>query len=238
MQRRELVITADGSHSIYLPDLGEAYHSRFGAISESEHVFIRQGLHSMKECSFPVEILEVGFGTGLNALLCLIHARNLKLKVNYTALEPYRLNACDTDALNYPDQINDYDSAELFRKLHATMQGCKTQIAPGFVFEIMETRLENMHLNTGKFHLVFYDAFSPETQPELWTEEIFLRIHNGMASRGILVTYCCKGTVKRALRNAGFKVFRIPGPPGKREMIRAEKTGLVNQPLTSRQIPE
>jgi tRNA U34 5-methylaminomethyl-2-thiouridine-forming methyltransferase MnmC len=201
--------TGDGSQTLRHHILGELYHSSRGAVGESEHVFIRNGL----DCCMasPVKILEIGFGSGLNALLTLQSER----EIEYTALELYPVEIDTVMAL-------DYARAPFFAELHKTPWNEWSRITPMFRLRKLEVDLVNTHFNT-TFDLVYFDAFAPDCQPELWSREVFGRIFEAMNPGGMLVTYSAKGTVKQAMRDVGFEVRRIPGALGKRHMIRALK---------------
>jgi tRNA U34 5-methylaminomethyl-2-thiouridine-forming methyltransferase MnmC len=221
----EIIITGDGSHTLYVPTLHEHYHSTFGAINESLHVFIKAGFLETSGSSKEINILEIGFGTGLNALLTWMEAERIPVKVNYVAIEPYPLDADVWSALNHPDCFCTFSYRKIYHRLHEMGWESEEQISP--FFSILKTRslLEDYLPEPDKFDLVYFDAFGPDVQPELWTEEIFRKIFLSLKKGGILVTYSAKGSVRRALKNAGFLVEKIPGPPGKREITRAIKYG-------------
>jgi len=214
-----IIITSDGSHSLYVPEINESYHSTNGAIQESRHIFIEAGFN---HCSKPdVSVLEIGFGTGLNALLTFLEAEKKERKIHYTTLEKYPVDSETTALLNYPALI-DEKAISVFQKMHQCDWG-KTTILSGF-FELEKIECDFTVFQLQKeYDLVFFDAFSPEKQPEMWTENLFEKIYNHCRSGAILTTYCAKGTVRRALQNVGFSVERLPGPPGKREILRAVK---------------
>lgn len=222
MIKRVHVITGDGSSSFYCEELKESYHSHFGAITESRHIFIKEGLLHAATDRHQINILEVGLGTGLNAMLTLMEATNKQLSINYTAIEPYRLNNYELDAINYKAMLSPEWDDTVFRQLHLSPSNQKKSINHAFTFSVLETDLEKCQLPEKYFSLVYFDAFAPDVQPELWEEKIFNKIYNSMIQHGILVTYSCKGIVKRALKAAGFSAEKIPGPPGKREMLRAK----------------
>jgi tRNA U34 5-methylaminomethyl-2-thiouridine-forming methyltransferase MnmC len=217
--KRELSITEDGSHTIYLPELNEHYHSTHGAVQESSLVFIKYGLDFCKED--PVKIFEVGFGTGLNALLSCMYSMQYGRKVNYTSIEKYPLDESLIISLNHNEFAGEYGK-QIFSRIHNARWGRIEVINNHFCLEKIEFDLTR-EIPEGTFHVIFFDAFGPEKQPEMWTPEIFEKIASITLPRGILVTYSSKGDVKRALRSVGFKVQLLPGPPGKRQMIRAVK---------------
>jgi tRNA U34 5-methylaminomethyl-2-thiouridine-forming methyltransferase MnmC len=220
---RKIIITEDGSNSIYAKELDEHYHSVHGAVQESRHIFIRSGLHAAALKFNDLNILEVGFGTGLNALLTQVDPIVDGRKVNYVALEPYPLPVKLAANLNYCSTLEYTSFEEQFLLMHNCHSGFPVSLTENFIFKRVEARIEEVELANSEFHLVYFDAFSPQVQPELWTTEIFFTIYTCMKPGGIIVTYSCKGSVKRALKTAGFRVENLPGPPGKREITRAIK---------------
>ncbi len=214
----ELKLSEDGSTTLYRSDMDEHYHSIHGAIQESMHVFINAGLHHLT--SREITVLEMGFGTGLNALLTLLCGRGRK--ISYHALERYPLSPELISKINYPALLGDSDAQKLFDQLHQADWDKTCAITPDFELLKMKQDLLTYHPDT-LFDLIYFDAFDPKKQPELWSPEVFQMLGNATKKGGILVTYSAKGSVKRALINAGFEVEKIPGPPGKREMIRAKK---------------
>ena len=215
----ELMITEDGSHTLYLRDLDEYYHSRFGAITESRHVFIEAGMRSVSPNS--ISILEMGFGTGLNAFLTWIEARDSGRSVRYTGVEMVPLEQTILKKLNY-GKLTGKIEAGYFKLIHEAPWNSSTVISEEFILEKLIMDIQNLEIRD-QFDLVYFDAFSPSKQPELWTVEIFSRIHRSMRSSSALTTYSSGGQVKRNLVEAGFRIEKLPGPPGKREMIRAWK---------------
>ena len=216
---RKIVTTADGSASIYLPDFDEHYHSVHGAVQESKHVFMKMGWEALADRS-NVSILEIGFGTGLNALLVLEEClRHPEVNVNYISLEAYPVKLEDAAKLNYTEQ-----SRNEFLKLHEAEWNTPVRITKNFSLEKLQTTLQDFSPQENSFDLVVFDAFAPRVQPELWTEEVFRKMFFAMKPGGILVTYCSKGDVRRAMIAAGLSVEKLQGPPGKREMLRAKKS--------------
>jgi tRNA U34 5-methylaminomethyl-2-thiouridine-forming methyltransferase MnmC len=221
MKHVEIILTEDGSHTLHIPELKEHYHSIFGAIAESRHVFIEAGLRQvLKNNTGEINILEVGFGTGLNALLTVLEASLSDSSVKYTALETFPLPQQLWSKLNYPEQIRDIKAKEIFQFLHQCDWNVENEIIPGFFITKVEKSLEDFNAAGMLYNLIYFDAFAPDVQAELWTDEIFRKISGMTAKGGILVTYSCKGSVRRALKAAGFAVEKIPGPKGKREMVR------------------
>lgn len=222
---RTLVTTADGSHSLWWPEYDEHYHSIHGALQESQHVFMQMGWELAKEGKSELSILEMGFGTGLNALLACEAAARENIAVHYSTLEKFPLTESEYQHLNYPVLFPESGTAEAhFNALHRAHWGETLPIHPHFhltkhAIDLSEFEAENA------FDLVFFDAFAPTSQPELWSEQVFAKIFAACKPGAILTTYCAKGTVRRAMRTAGFSVEKVPGPPGKREMLRAKRVG-------------
>lgn len=215
----KIVKTSDGSHTIYVPELDEHYHSVNGAVQESEHIFIDYGFNFCK--ADPVRIFEAGFGTGLNALLTCIKSRAAGRKVLYTSIEKYPLSSDVLCRLNHV-QFAGKEGRLLSDLIHNAPWGEMNVICETFSLMKIKTDLTSGDLK-GEYDLIYFDAFGPDKQPEMWSEEIFWKIGNITVPGGILVTYSAKGQVKRNLRAAGFTVTPLPGPPGKREVIRAVK---------------
>lgn len=214
-----IVVTEDGSDTVYSVRTGEHYHSVHGAIQESMHVFIEAGLRNIG-ISEEIRILEVGFGTGLNCLLSLAEIAEIRRDVVYYALEPFPLDESVSVELNYCrfPNLNKYEDE--YRGMHRFTEGTSA-ITSFFQLTRIQLRLEEASLLPDYFNLVYFDAFSADVQPELWLPEIFKKIRSGMKTGGVLVTYAAKGSVRRALQESGFLTERLPGPPGKREMLRA-----------------
>ena len=221
--KNKLVITNDGSHSIFNPEINECYHSKHGAIVEAEHVFIRNGFSTVNKPY--LNILEIGFGTGLNTLLTSQKAIQKEITVDYQTIELYPVIEDNYSKLNFTDLIG-IEQNELL-KLHTTQWEKKCKINEFFSLTKFKTDLEN-YTSESKFDIIYFDAFSPEKQPELWTNTIFMKMHNYLKEDGFLVTYCAKGIVKRTMKSVGFKIIVLDGPPGKRQMTKANKLILKN----------
>ena len=217
-----LQITNDGSHTLFSAQYGVTYHSHFGAITESAHVFIAAGLRFKAVVQRDIRILEAGFGTGLNAFMTWLEAERRNLQVSYTGLEINPLSAEDAADLNYPLLLNAPDRATDFHLLHRCEWEKAHPLSEHFVFEKRRTPIQQFEQKDA-FDLIYFDAFAPQAQPELWTDEVFARLFNSLRPEGALVTYCAQGEFKRSLKRAGFVVERLQGPPGKREMTRALK---------------
>ncbi len=217
---RQAIITSDGSPTLYVPELNEHYHSTRGAITESNHVFIENGLQFIlrQPHQQPLQILEIGFGTGLNALLTWQACEAQDVKCRYATLEKYPLRTEEVLALNYP-------SPEQMKQLHSCAWNCDIPLSTDFtVCKITDDLLEYQPQQT--FDLIFFDAFAPTVQPDLWSDGVFRKLYEHQSEDGVLVTYSSKGSVKQALRNAGYHVQRLPGAAGKRHMVRACKSKL------------
>lgn len=217
----KLVITEDGSHTIFNPHIGEHYHSTFGAIQESEHIFIQAALDVFREKQKTLDILEIGFGTGLNALLSLLWADKFDKHISYYGLEAFPISHKTALSLNYHELLKTDQS--LFLNFHRQIDGA-LKISDNFSLDKEVNTLENATFPIEKYDVIYFDAFSPEAQAELWTADIFTKLFATLKKRGVLTTYSCKGSVKRALKAAGFCIEKLPGPPGKREFLRATKT--------------
>lgn len=221
----QIIPTADGSVTISLSASGITYHSKHGAIQESMHVFIGAGLHHLLSKAIthnPLRILEMGFGTGLNALLVLQESIRTGLSVHYETIEAFPLENVVFSQLNYCHQLQAPELQPLFLQLHECAWNTTNGITDRFSFVKRNNRLESFS-GSAPADLIFYDAFAPAAQPELWTEEVFRKLFDLLNPGGVLTTYCSKGDVRRAMIAAGFSVEKIPGPPGKREMVRAGK---------------
>ncbi len=219
MLKREIKITEDGSHTIFIPELNEHYHSTHGAIQEAIHVYINTGLKFSDKN--PIRILEIGFGTGLNTYLSLIEAENTKRQIDYHSLERYPVEEEQVKELNYAEQI-EFEKKDLFKQLHQAEWNQTLAISSYFNLNKISGDLKSIDF-TDEYDLIFFDAFAPDVQADLWTEEIFKKLYACTSPNAILVTYCSKGIVKRALRASGFEVKRLAGPPGKHHILRARR---------------
>lgn len=217
---RKLLLTRDGSTTIEVVGSGDTYHSRHGAIQESRHVFLTAGLDYFYH-SYPdrhsIRIFEAGFGTGLNALLTAQYAAEHKLQINYSSVEAYPLSIEEYSGLNYGAELKE---ESLFLQLHSAPWNAHIKLSPYFTINKLHTTLQEATL-PDKVDVIYFDAFAPGSQPELWTTEIFSNMNTLLADNGILVTYCSKVIVQKAMKAAGFWIEKLQGPPGKREIIRA-----------------
>lgn len=216
----ELERTADGSYTLYVPELDEHYHSVKGALTESQHIFIEMGL---KHSPAPEpRILEIGLGTGLNAFLTLLAAEEMQRKVHYTGIERYPLAEETLRQLDYPGIIGKKHEEDYYA-IHQAPWEKGTNLSPWFTLHKIEGDFTRHTFQKG-YDIIYFDAFAPEKQPEMWEQSLFNTLYNVLNKGGILTTYCAKGVVRRMLQTAGFTVERLPGPPGgKREILRATK---------------
>ncbi|PKH50574.1 SAM-dependent methyltransferase [Tenacibaculum sp. Bg11-29] len=215
--KREIIITSDGSTTIHLPDWNEQYHSKHGAIQEAYHVFIKNGLELQKKEE--ISILEIGFGTGLNCFITFLESNKI---INYVGVEAYPVVAEEVLKLNYVTELKAENEQAVFNKMHALSWEEKHEITQNFSLTKRQQFFKDIN-DKEQFDLIYFDAFGAEHQPDLWTEEVFKRMFEALKENGILVTYSAKGSVRRAMQAVGFTVERLPGPPGKREMLRATK---------------
>ncbi len=220
-----IIVTKDGSHSLLNEELNETYHSTHGAIQESQYVFIEKGLKNYKSLhrAQHIRILEIGFGTGLNALLALQYALSEKVGITYHTLEAFPLEADIWKKLNYTSSLG---MEEYFEKLHTRPWEGSHNLSSLFNFRKEKILLQDKVLQPASVDVVFFDAFAPSKQPELWTSEILSRVCGTLVPNGVFVTYCAKGQLKRDLKDLGLDVETLPGPPGKKEMVRATQKGV------------
>jgi tRNA U34 5-methylaminomethyl-2-thiouridine-forming methyltransferase MnmC len=232
--KRKIITTADGSKTIHIIDWNEHYHSKHGAIQEANHVFIKNGLYHLRhseksichselvsESIKNISILEIGFGTGLNAFITCLEAEKFQKHINYVGVEAYPISSDELSALNYAELISENDSG-VFKKLHEINWEVPNQITSNFTLTKRKQFFQDIN-ETNQYHLIYFDAFGARVQPKLWTANIFKNMINALKPHGILVTYSAKGSVRRAMQSVGFTVERLEGPPGKREMLRGTK---------------
>ena len=221
--KRSIITTSDGSKTIQIEDWNEQYHSIHGAIQESQHVFIKTGLHHFLTLYQPTKlsILEIGFGTGLNAFLTALEAQTLSLPIQYDGVEAYPVLSDELSQLNYASLV-DSDQQLVFDTLHQLPWEALHPISTHFSLKKRHQFFNDLE-DENTFDIIYFDAFGARVQPELWTEFIFKRMFKALKNKGVLVTYAAKGSVRRAMQAVGFVVERLEGPPGKREMLRASK---------------
>ena len=228
----QIITTKDGSHTLFSEQFNEVYHSRHGAIEESKHVFIKSGLNFV----FPspdseegarradeVKIFELGFGTGLNTLLTMLEAEKRNIKIYYTAIELYPVDIDTIKALNYTQQLGYEFCYGPYHTLHLVRWNEKHQITPLFSFKKIQDSVFNHSLLANHYSLIYFDAFAYTHQPEIWSAEIFKKMYDALEPNGILVTYSSKVVIQKAMKQAGFTIEKIPGPPGRREMVRGDR---------------
>ena len=226
--KREIITTDDGSKTIHIPEWNEQYHSKHGAIQEANHVYIGAGLEAFLNTEDQltlhkkVNILEIGFGTGLNAFLSFLYAERHQIEINYVAVEAYPISQEELQALNYSELLQTENNKGIFKNIHDTQWEKHYTISECFHLK-KQQRLFSEIQDISTYNVIFFDAFGPRVQPELWTEAIFKIMFAALKPRGVLVTYCAQGNARRAMISAGFKVEKIQGPPGKRHMLRATK---------------
>lgn len=218
--KREIIITSDGSTTIHLPEWNEQYHSKHGAIQEAYHVFIKQGLESVFKSE--VSILEIGFGTGLNAFITFLEAQKKSLNIDYVGVEAYPVALEEVQQLNYVSELEAESFSDQFDLMHQIPWEEAAEISQHFSLTKRQQFFHDI-TDENQYDLVYFDAFGARVQPDLWTEDIFAIMYKAMKEEGVLVTYAAKGSVRRAMQAVGFSVERLPGPPGKREMLRATK---------------
>lgn len=220
--KRTLLKTGDGSYTLHIPEWDEQYHSKHGAIAEALHVFIKEGLYhwlSVNAAS-KISILEIGFGTGLNALLTYLESEKHSWNINYTGIEAFPLGVEEYQKMNYPEMLQTSD--EVYLKLHNSPWEEKTSISNNFLL-LKQQKLFSEISVVNTIDLIYFDAFGIRVQPELWTEEIFAIMFAALKPKGVLVTYAANGNARRAMQAVGFTVERLSGPPGKKEMLRGTK---------------
>ena len=218
--KREIIKTSDGSTTIHIPEWNEQYHSIHGAIQEANHVYINNGLKY--KSSNQIAVLEIGFGTGLNSFMTFLAAQNKELLIEYVGVEAYPILEEELLKLNYVAELGATRFTKIFESFHSCSWEEQHQITPNFSLLKRKQFFHEID-DENKFDVIYFDAFGARVQPELWTEEIFFKMYLALKSEGVLVTYAAKGSVRRAMQSVGFSVERLPGPPGKREMLRAVK---------------
>lgn len=219
--KREIIITSDGSKTIHLPKWNEQYHSKHGAIQEAYHVFIQNGLNCFKN-ETNISILEIGFGTGLNCFISYLEAQKNNMKINYTGIEAYPVKQIEIEQLNYVEILKVKEKQSIFENIHLLPWNRKHNLSNYFSLSKNKQFFKEIK-DVSKYNLIYFDAFGARVQPEIWTEKIFKKMFQALKKNGVLVTYSAKGSVRRVMQKVGFIVERLPGPPGKREMLRARK---------------
>ena len=219
--KREIIQTLDGSTTIQLTEWNECYHSKHGAIQEAQHVFIKNGLSLFQDQE--IAILEIGFGTGLNAFITLLESKKMNQIIDYVGVEAYPISAAEVLSMNYVDELDSKLESSTFEKIHECAWEEKVSLDDRFALTKRKQFFQDIE-DENRFDLIYFDAFGYRVQPELWSTEIFRKMYNSLKSNGILVTYAARGVVKRSMIEVGFTVEKLAGPPGKREMFRARKS--------------
>ncbi|MFE3871087.1 tRNA (5-methylaminomethyl-2-thiouridine)(34)-methyltransferase MnmD [Flavobacterium sp. ZS1P70] len=219
--KREIIQTFDGSTTIHIEEWDECYHSKHGAIQEAQHVFIKNGLSLFENKH--VSILEIGFGTGLNAFITFLEAKKLNQTIDYVGVEAYPISADEVLSMNYVAELNAANESAIFKTMHESNWGEEINLSKDFSLIKRKQFFEAIE-DIEKFDLIYFDAFGYRVQPELWSTEIFQKMYNALKRNSVLVTYAARGVVKRSMIKVGFSVEKLEGPPGKREMFRARKT--------------
>ncbi|MFE3847423.1 tRNA (5-methylaminomethyl-2-thiouridine)(34)-methyltransferase MnmD [Flavobacterium sp. LB3P45] len=219
--KREIIQTLDGSTTIHIEEWDECYHSKHGAIQEARHVFIKNGLSLFADKH--VSILEIGFGTGLNAFITFLELKKLNQTIDYVGVEAYPISADEVLSMNYVAQLNAVNESDIFKTMHESNWGEEIILSKDFSLTKRKQFFEAVE-DIEKFDLIYFDAFGYRVQPELWSTEIFQKMYNALKPNSVLVTYAARGVVKRSMIEVGFSVEKLEGPPGKREMFRARKT--------------
>lgn len=218
--KREIIQTQDGSTTIFLPEWNESYHSKHGAIQEAYHVFIKNGLSLFEGKT--VSVLEIGFGTGLNAFITYLETqKNKNLSIDYVGVEAYPVAIEEALQMNYANEINP-EANQIFELLHQINWEEQHSISSNFTLTKRQRFFQDIK-DSNAFDLIYFDAFGFRVQPELWSETIFGSMYKALKTNGVLVTYACRTSIKNAMLSAGFSVEKLPGAPGKREMLRAFK---------------
>ena len=218
--KRSIIQTRDGSTTIHIEGWDECYHSRFGAIQEAQHVFIKNGLSLFENKS--ISILEIGFGTGLNAFISFLESQKLNQTIDYVGVEAYPVSADEVVSMNYISKLNAENESEIFKKMHQCNWNEQIILRADFLFTKRQQFFADIN-DVEMFDLIYFDAFGYDVQPELWSTEIFQKMYDALKSKSVLVTYAARGVVKRSMIEVGFTVEKLEGPPGKREMFRAKK---------------
>ena len=217
--KREIIQTNDGSTTIHLPEWNESYHSKHGAIQEAYHVFIKNGL-ALSEAK-PISVLEIGFGTGLNCFITYLEAKKTNQHIDYVGVEAYPVALDEAMLMNYAIEI-DQTQKDIFKQMHECDWEHTNQLSDNFTLTKRRQFFQDIK-DENAFDLIYFDAFGFRVQPELWSEEIFAAMFKSLKPNGVLVTYACRTSIKNAMLSAGFSVKKLPGAPGKREMLRANK---------------
>lgn len=217
--KREIIRTNDGSTTIHLPEWDESYHSKHGAIQEAYHVFLKNGMSLFE--GKPITVLEIGFGTGLNCFITYLESKKNNQTIDYVGVEAYPVQMDEAMQMNYPNEI-DASESSIFKQMHECSWEFKNKLSTTFTLTKRKQFFQNIQ-DDATFDVIYFDAFGYRVQPELWSEAIFAAMFKALQPSGVLVTYACRTSIKNAMISAGFSVEKLPGAPGKREMLRATK---------------
>lgn len=221
--QREIITTKDNSKTLLIPAMNETYHSTHGALTEAKHIFINNGISQFKNSTSAITVFEMGFGTGLNAILTYQFAKKHQLNINYTTIEKYPVTKNEMDILNYKTLLNLNQNEQIaLNQMHQSKSSIN-QLSTFFTFQLLIEDIKNITLKNNYYNIIFFDAFAPSHQPQLWQKNILLKMYQALKPRGFLITYCAQGQFKRDLKAIGFEVINLPGPPGKREITKAVK---------------
>lgn len=222
--QRKIITTKDNSKTLLISEMNETYHSTHGALTEALHIFIENGIKQFSKNNSPISIFEMGFGTGLNAILTYRFALKNNTSINYTTVEKYPVNSNEINTLNYKQLLNLTNKEnEIYTKMHTLEPLRAHQLNKTFSFTSIYNDIKETKLKPNTFNLIYFDAFAPQHQPHLWEENILKKMHLALKPNGFLITYCAQGKFKRTLKAIGFKVEALDGPPGKREITKAIK---------------
>lgn len=221
--QRKIINTKDNSKTLLIPEMNETYHSTNGAVAESKHIYINHGLNHFTNETKTINILEMGFGTGLNAILTLDYALTHKKEVDYFTIEKYPVTINEIIELDYSTTLDLQHLKPEFISLHELELSTHHHINPYFSFIKHHSDLKEIKLPINKYHIIYFDAFAPQHQPDLWTLDVLQKMYDTLEPEGFLITYCAQGQFKRNLKTIGFEVVPLPGPVGKREITKAIK---------------
>jgi tRNA U34 5-methylaminomethyl-2-thiouridine-forming methyltransferase MnmC len=220
--RREIKVTGDGSKTLFIPEWDENYHSSHGAVQEAKHVFLKYGLGEIVYKN-EINVFEVGFGTGLNAILTYEYAIENQLKINYDSIEAFPITSEEVELLDYVSLFDNQETKGIYLQMHSCAWDEPIKVSENFTLTKIHNKLEQHVLIQNQYDIIFFDAFGPRVQEGMWSKVHFENLYHSLKKGGLFVTYCAKGQVKRDLKSVGFEVETLPGPPGKREMTRGKK---------------
>jgi len=220
---RKIITTKDNSKTLLISEMNETYHSTNGALTEANHIFIENGINHFKNSTGSISIFEMGFGTGLNAILTYRFALKHQINVIYNTIEKYPVSIAEMETLNYASALNLNElEKDTLNKMHQSIHKT-TALSNNFSFNFVEDDILNIQFQNHQFDIIYFDAFAPSHQPKLWQKDVLTKMYNGLKPNGFLITYCAQGQFKRDLKAVGFDVVNLPGPPGKREITKAVK---------------